>query len=140
MDGDIQDFPKTFIPSSPINARGDRVLVRGVPEGIERLVQQTRATARVQARERILAHIEKIPGLLEVLTEDQLEGLLEALLALCDGTAREYAQALISALPKAIGRIPTYASVPDPRDQPMVEILPGAAPPDPLVSGDRQRD
>lgn len=129
--------PETFLPSSPINGRGDRVLVRGIPEGIERLTQQARATARVQARERILSHLEKIPGLLGVLTEDQLEGLLEAVLGLCNGTAQEYARTLIEALPKAIGRIPTFQSVPDPRYQPMVVDLAAPGAPDPLVSDQR---
>lgn len=111
---------KGFIPSSPVNTRGDRVLVRGEVEGLELLVQQARATSRAQARERVLTHLERIPGLLEVLTEEQVDQVLEVVLQLCNGTAREYAQALIGALPGAIGRIPTYQSVPDPREQPCV--------------------
>lgn len=130
----LHDPPEGFIPSSPVNTRGDRVLVRGAPDGMELLTQQARATARVQARERVLTHLERIDGFLEVLTEEQLDQVLETVLQLCDGIAKEYARSLIASLPKAIGRIPTYQSMPDPRDQEMVLEVPGTpAGPDPMT-------
>ncbi len=103
--------------SAPINTYGDRILIPGTPEAIEKFAQVREKTMRLQAEERIKGHLEQVPGLFDVITDGQLEHLTATIRSLCHQTAQQHVLYLNDLLTRALDHVPTFQSVPDYRDQ-----------------------
>lgn len=105
----------THTESAPINPRGDRLLVRGEPGRLERLTQLGRYRARVQAEERILTFLERLPYW-DTLDYGQQELTVRLVLSVARQTVREDRERMVLMLQSAGRLLGADLCVPDPRD------------------------
>ncbi len=123
----------THRESPPINAGGDRLLLRGEPGPIEKIVQVRRHRARVQAEERILTFLERVPGLVEGLDRERLRLVVRLVRGLVVRSIQEDRARLREVLARIAEYMPEDLVLPDPRDGKQVAELGVVPRPDPLL-------
>lgn len=99
-----------------INRDGDRLLVRGKPGAVERMLRYRQRTTRIEAENRIRGHLERIPGLLEVLDDRTTDALVNAVRSISHQTAESFARYFLSVCRGALEYIPPEVGVPHPED------------------------
>lgn len=103
--------------SVPINAQGDRLAVPGEPGAVEALVRKREHEAAAIAQDRILGHLEGVPGLMDALSDQQRDHLVAVVRDLAHRTAIDYHRKLLDIYREARRYVPTFDCVPDYRDE-----------------------
>lgn len=125
--------PFTHREGPPINAGGDRLLVRGDPGPIEKIVQVRRYRARVQAEERVLTFLERVPRLVEDLGAERVQLLVRLVRGLVVRSIQEDRARLREVLARIAEYMPEDHVLPEPRDGKQVVELGAGVRPDPLL-------